>query len=124
MSSGNVFLKCGRMYDGTRDELQENIEILVQGNRIAEVGKNISYPVDTEIIGLTDATVTPGLIDAHVHLQHFDWMNRAEEIVYGPPSWKAMAFLYNARKALYRGFTTLRHKGSATFDDYGGLSAK
>lgn len=117
-------IKCGKMYDGIHDELQDNMEILIEGNRIAGVGKNLNCPTDTEIIDLTNTTVTPGLIDAHVHLQHFDWRERPKEIVYGSPSWKAMAFLYNARKGLRRGFTTMRHVGSATFDDYGGISAK
>lgn len=124
MSGRSKLIKCGKMYDGIHDELQENIDILVQGNRIAAVGKTLNYPTDTEIIDLTDATVTPGLIDAHIHMQHFEWENRQREIVYNSPSWKAMAFLYTARKSLRRGFTTLRHVGSATFDEYGGISAK
>lgn len=124
MNKRGKLIKCGKMYDGINDELQDNMEILVEGNKIADVGKNINYPTDTEIIDLSDATVTPGMIDAHVHMQHFEWQNRPHEIIYGSPSWKAMAFLYNAREGLHRGFTTMRHVGSSGFDDYGGISAK
>jgi imidazolonepropionase-like amidohydrolase len=112
------------MFDGVNEELQDNVDILVQGNKIVEVGKNINAPTDTVVKDLTDFTVTPGMIDAHVHMQHFEWQNRPRETIYGSPSWKAMAFLYNAREGLYRGFTTMRHVGSSTFDDYGGISAK
>ena len=73
-------IKCGKMYDGIHDELQDNMEILIEGNRITGVGKNLNCPTDTEIIDLTNTTVTPGLIDAHVHLQHFDWRERPKKL--------------------------------------------
>ena len=124
MSAKSILIRCGKLYDGIKDVLQKDMEILIRGNKIEDVGKNVAFPQGTEEIDLSDSTVTPGLIDAHVHLQHFDWRKRQEETIFGSPSWKAMAFLFNARKALYRGFTSLRHTGSSTFDDYGGLSAK
>jgi imidazolonepropionase-like amidohydrolase len=124
MSKRSILIKCGKMYDGINDELQDNMEILVEGNLIAGVGKNLHCPPDTEIIDLTEATVTPGMIDAHVHMQHYEWRKRRHEIVHNSPATKAMAFLYVAREALHRGFTTLRHAGSSTFDGYGGISAK
>ncbi len=124
MGKRSILIKCGKMFDGINEELQSNIDILVIGNRIADIGKNIGFATDAEILDLSDMTVTPGMIDAHVHMQHFNWRDRPHEIIFNSPSAKAMAFLYNARKCLHRGFTTVRHVGSATFDDYGGLSAK
>ena len=119
-----TLIKCGKLYDGIRDELQPNMNIVVKDNRIEEVGKNICTPKDINVIDLSIVTVTPGLIDAHVHFQHFNWKERRNEIVFHNSSWKAMAFLYNARKSLRRGFTSIRTVGSSTYDAYGVINAK
>lgn len=124
MNSEYKLIRCGLLFDGLKAEMQKQQEILIKANKILAVGPNLSCPDHTEIIDLSEATVTPGLIDAHVHLQHFDWRTRDQELFYRSPTEKAMAFLYNAQKALKRGFTTLRHLGSSAFDGYGALSAK
>lgn len=89
-------IKCGKMYDGKSDTLQENMEILVNGTMIEEVGKKLTYPLNTEIINLPDCTITPGMIDAHVHSQYIDWHTRNHDIVYRGPAWKSMCHLYVA----------------------------
>lgn len=122
--SKDILIKCGKMYDGIYDELKTNMEILVRGNRIAAVGKNLEISNETEVIDLSESTVTPGMIDAHVHMQHFDWRGRREEIIFRGTAWKGMAYLYNARECLYRGFTSIRSVGSSTNDARGGLAAK
>lgn len=43
-------------------------EVLVRGERIAEVATAVSHPDGAEVIDLIDCTLMPGLIDAHVHL--------------------------------------------------------
>ena len=43
-------------------------EVLVQGERIAEVGSTVKRPAGAQIIDLGDTTLLPGLIDAHIHL--------------------------------------------------------
>lgn len=117
-------LKCGKLFNGIDEELVPDMEILVEGNKIAAVGKDLEHPEGTEIIDLGGFTVTPGMIDAHVHSQHFDWHNRQKEIIFRGPSWKGMAHLYNAREALYRGFTAIRSAGSSTYEARGSLAAR
>lgn len=65
-------VKCGRLFDGIQDTFYENMEILIEEAYIAEIGKNLSA-ADAELIDLGDWTVTPGMIDAHVHLSTFEW---------------------------------------------------
>ncbi len=43
-------------------------EVLIQGDRIIEVGTAVTHPAGAETIDLGDTTLMPGLIDVHVHL--------------------------------------------------------
>ena len=117
-------IKCGKLFDGKNDCLQPNMEILVKGKYIEAVGKNLQVPEQAEIIDLTKVTVTPGMIDAHVHSQYIDWHTRNHDIVFRGPAWKSMCHLYVARECLYRGFTTIRAIGNSTYEARGSLAAK
>jgi len=114
----SILIRCGKLYDGIHNELQENMEILVQGKYIAAVGKNLSRPADAEIVDLSDATVTPGMIDAHVHPDFMDSESFFQEALYASDNWKTLATLRCAQKALKRGFTTLRTLGSFSTYSY------
>lgn len=111
MAEKYIKIKCGKMYDGIKAELQENMEILVEGKYIKEIGKNIACPEDTEIIDLSNLTVTPGMIDAHVHPQFFDWKKVGLDTVYNSPGYRALATYFTAERALHGGFTTIRSMG-------------
>lgn len=119
-----MLIKCGKLYDGINDTLQDQMEILIEDDLIREVGKKIIAPQGAEVIDLSDCTVTPGMIDAHVHTQHVDWHTRNHDIVYRGPAWKSMCHLYNARESLFRGFTALRCIGSSTYEARGSLAAR
>lgn len=75
-------IRCGRLYDGTCDAMHSNWEILVEDDRIQEVGARVTCPEGTKVIDLSDCTVTPGMIDAHVHFQHVNWQVRNRDAVY------------------------------------------
>lgn len=111
MQNSWIKIKCGKMYDGLKAELQENQEILVEGKYIREIGANLPCPEGTEIVDLSELTVTPGMIDAHVHPQFFDWRKVGEDTVYNSPGYRALATYHTAEKALYGGFTTIRSVG-------------
>lgn len=116
-------IKCGKLFDGMHDAFYENTEILIEDMYIVKLGKNLST-TDAELIDLSEYTVTPGMIDAHVHLSTFEWKRRAEESLYCSDAWKGMAVLYNAERALRRGFTTLRVVGCHCIDGYATIDAK
>ncbi len=107
----NIKLKCGKLYDGINDELQENMEILIQGDKIVAVGRNLSSPIGTEEIDLSGVTVTPGMIDAHVHPQFFDWHDVYDDTIYYTDAWRALAIANCVQKSLAGGFTTIRSVG-------------
>ncbi|MGH7866790.1 MAG: hypothetical protein ACREP9_03920 [Candidatus Dormibacteraceae bacterium] len=65
--SAAVFV-CGNMFDGSSEGLSGPAEILVEGNRIASIGRPVNRPPGAQVIDLSDRTVTPGFIDTHVHL--------------------------------------------------------
>ena len=113
---------CGKLFDGLKDELQENMEILVEGRKIKEVGKNLSRPKDVEIIDLSHLTVTPGMIDAHVHGNLMRWQE-VDNILFHSEGYSTLAFLHTAERCLERGFTTIRCNGMGPLG-YGIVDAK
>ncbi len=117
-------IRCGRLYDGVTAEWKENYSILVKDNLIAEVGVNVNVPEGAEIIDLSKYQVTPGLIDAHMHMDYFDWHTIREEVYSQTEEAKTLAIAHCARKTLYRGFTTVRHIGGITSNGYGVLDVK
>ena len=66
-------LRCGKLYDGIHRDIQEKVDILVDGDRIQAVGKNLRPDSGAEVLDLMHLTVTPGLIDAHIHTDILDW---------------------------------------------------
>ena len=55
------------VWDGTSDKVAKATDVLVEGNKIKKVTKNISAP-DASVIDGKGGTLTPGLIDMHQHL--------------------------------------------------------
>lgn len=104
-------LICGKLYDGIRDEIQGKSEILIEDGIIREVGKHTASPAGCRTIDLSGLTVTPGMIDAHVHASFFDWREIPKDTVYYSDGMRALAAAECARKALAAGFTTIRHVG-------------
>src|SRR5262249_26211889 len=71
--------------------------VLIQGDRIAEIGSAVQVPREARVIDLSAATVLPGMIDAHVHV------NTGGET----PAQRALIALANAQIDLEAGFTTV-----------------
>ena len=63
-----IVLRAARMLDVTVGKIIAPAEIRIQGERIAAVGTSVAHPTGAKVIDLGDATLMPGLIDAHVHL--------------------------------------------------------
>lgn len=108
-------IKCGKLIDGKSDTPKENVIILIEGNRITEVGQNVRVPSNAKVIDLSAATVLPGLIDAHVHVllqgditaEDYDVQVLKQSIAY-----RALRASLSCRTALLNGFTALRDLGT------------
>lgn len=123
----NYLIRCGKLFDGIHEELLESMEILVSGKIIREVGRNLAYPEGTEIIDLGHLTVTPGMMDAHIHSDLMtttitDFGNIIGSIL-GSDAYHTLAHLHTAQESLKRGFTTIRCM-NANGQDYGVVDAK
>lgn len=114
----STLLICGQLYDGIHAHLEQNAEILVEGSVISAVGKNLSRPRDCKIIDLSDRTVTPGMIDAHIHSDIFDWRTYSD-ILMRSETWNNLGHLHTAQRSLERGFTTIRAHALSQGRGYG-----
>ncbi|HEX8443077.1 MAG TPA: amidohydrolase family protein [Allosphingosinicella sp.] len=87
--------------------------LIIQGGRIAEVRDgHVAGPAGATLIDLSDRFVLPGLIDSHVHLDSDRAGN--EGLLAGfteSPQLGAYETLWNAKKTLQAGFTTVRNLG-------------
>src|SRR5574340_1050598 len=61
-------IKAGRLVDTEAGTVSTNQIILIEGEKIKEVGSNIAIPPGADVIDLSKMTVLPGLVDAHAHL--------------------------------------------------------
>lgn len=60
--------KGATLFDGTGKKFENSIIIVKEGKIVDVGGEDTSIPADTDIVDLSGKYITPGLIDAHVHL--------------------------------------------------------
>jgi imidazolonepropionase-like amidohydrolase len=115
-------LKAARLFDGTRDTTVANGVIVVEGGSIKAVGSGLAVPAGATVIDLGDATLLPGIIDAHVHLTGEGGDNWYKDVVdglrRGVPE-QAVRATELARRTLLSGVTTVRNVGAGDFVDVG-----
>jgi imidazolonepropionase-like amidohydrolase len=112
-----TMIRAGTLIDGISGSARRNVMITIRGNMIADVADGgvvipTNLPADVIFIDLSQATVLPGLIDAHTHifLQGEDPAEGGYDIqlLKYPLAFRAARATVSARRALEQGFTTLR----------------
>ena len=114
-----VHLRSARMLDVSAGQVLEPGNLLVVGDRIAEVAPT-TIPSETVTFDLGDVTLVPGLMDMEVNLllggpDHRSPLNAVQD----DPAVRTLRAVVNARRTLRAGFTTVRNLG--LFVQTGGL---
>jgi imidazolonepropionase-like amidohydrolase len=109
-----VLVKAGRLIDGRSAQVQTNVGILIEGERIRAVGPLAQIEAQgrtARVIDLSQMTVLPGFIDTHTHLLLQGDVTSADydaQLLYQSIPYRAILGARNARIALEHGFTTIR----------------
>jgi imidazolonepropionase-like amidohydrolase len=109
-----TIVHCGTLIDGKSNEAQQQMTIVIEGNKISAVEKGYTKPgKDDKLIDLTKKTVMPGFIDMHVHLEGETNKDQALQrftLNDADVAFKSTVF---AKKTLLAGFTTVRDLGGS-----------
>jgi len=106
-----IVLHAARLLDVKTGRILKPAEILVEADRIAEVGTSVKHPAGAEVIDLGDRTLLPGLIDAHIHLFLHPGAEDLQTVQESVPQRTITATLA-ARDDLMAGFTAERDMGT------------
>jgi imidazolonepropionase-like amidohydrolase len=101
-SAQTIAIRAGKLFDPKSGRMLANQVVLIQGDRIVNVGAGVAIPSDAKVIDLSGATVLPGLIDGHVHLTD----------AAGGLQHQMMVALHSATESLKAGYTTQVVQGS------------
>jgi imidazolonepropionase-like amidohydrolase len=128
-----TLLKAGRLLDPRTGDVLAPAAVLIEGNKIKEVGSpaQIGAPAGAKIVDLGNATLLPGLIDGHTHLL-VDPIVPAEAerarrynggfvpglllAIVESPSKRVLLGAQMAREDLESGITTVRNLGHSGID--------
>jgi len=116
-TSRRVAVHAGHLLDvKTGKTLNDQMLMIVDGKIVSvDPAADVRVPADVVRIELPNATVLPGLIDAHTHLTmepRFGYERLATSV----PR-EALIGAKNARLTLLAGFTTVRNVGASNFTD-------
>jgi imidazolonepropionase-like amidohydrolase len=128
-----TLVKAGRLLDPRTGNALAPAAVLIDGDKIKEVGSSsqLAVPADATIIDLGTATLLPGLIDGHTHLlldivvPPEAEMQRRLNPLFAPgqllaivesPAKRILTAAQSAREDLESGITTVRNLGHSGID--------
>jgi len=117
-ASRRVVVRAGHILDVKTGNMLSGQAIVIEGDKIVSVGPAADAKLSpaTQTIDLPNATVLPGLIDAHTHVT-FDPANLGYEGLGISYPREALIGARNARVTLEAGFTTVRNVGAGGYSD-------
>ena len=98
-----IAIRAGKLFDSNAGKMLTNQVIVINGERIAEVGPaaNVRIPAGATVYDLSRETVLPGLIDGHTHIFNEPKPGMSRET-------STLIAIQHAQDDLRAGFTTLR----------------
>lgn len=116
-SSRNVVIHAGHVLDVKTGKLLLDQTLVIEDGKVVsvEASAEAKAPADALRIDLPNATILPGLIDAHTHLTS-DPRFGYEELGISVPR-ETLIGAKNARITLQAGFTTVRNVGASGYSD-------
>ncbi|MGH2492582.1 MAG: amidohydrolase family protein, partial [Candidatus Limnocylindria bacterium] len=110
MNTRAVLISAGALIDGSGAAPLRPGAVLIEGDRIRSVGSHIDAPAEVARLDAPDATITPGLIDCHVHLSDAGLADASVQDR-DPSGLRVLRMAEHARRTLVAGFTTVRDVG-------------
>ncbi|KXX71245.1 amidohydrolase family protein [Flammeovirga sp. SJP92] len=113
-AQNDILIKNVDVFDGKNEKLKKGVDVLIHGNKVQKIAKNIE--ADTvEIINGEGKTLIPGLIDAHWHTSYAYTPAEVLFMNQGDMPEVAIRSMKGAEQTLMRGFTTVRDPGGNPF---------
>ena len=118
--SNVTVLKAAQLYDSQRKTPVRDAVVIIEGNKIKEVGSELPIPKNATVIDLGDSLLLPGYIDCHTHLlQNYDPGLRGEDdamlltVAQMSTAKRALLGVKMGMEDLLAGITTVRDVGNS-----------
>ena len=110
----DLVLRAATLIDGTGADPCYDAEVVVSNGVITYAGPASLHADDADVIDYGDATIMPGLIDCHCHLQFGAYSSHEQTLAVhksASDEERVITAIVNAQRALATGVTTLRDTG-------------
>lgn len=115
-----TILRAPRLLDVRSGKMLTDQDVVIEGSRILAVRPSANTPVGAHVIELPNATLLPGLMDAHEHILGDPNISDEDKLQLSPER-RALKGARNAKVTLEAGFTTIRDVGA---DGYGDIALR
>jgi imidazolonepropionase-like amidohydrolase len=102
-----MIVRAGVLYDGTLEPPKRNVDLVLEAGHVKTIA------AATGECDIEAACVTPGLVNAHAHLEGSGEPDMMGMIASTTPNQRLLRAVENARKSIKAGITTIRDVGSS-----------